>query len=554
MSYQYFDGFPIAGSTQEFLVTFASETDLDALARAQAILETCESDLDQLQVWFKTDFRAGSPNGIWVHVDSIGGGASNNGYDSSQSPRIFVLDTAQPAVRDEFARFLFVAELAEVLMDFTGYGWNRSFSSGEGLSIVMATELHGSGYYVSNKGPRIQNWLNASPRPNWVSVTEQSDKDFVSFSCAILFLYYLRYQLGIDYSQIIPAGGATLADTYVKFFPGDPGNAFGGFATTVSAHLPVGTPAFPPRDNIFPLGDAANRSVSIYAVDVSASAAGAPLGEPPIVLKPGPLCPAKAYTYKIQHYGVVSIYRGEAAGFAQASFTWRVGTGGAGGTTVLGVRGQIATARVPVTLTDTVPFESEPQSSFLTIQYNIVDSGNTSLLTFNNVDYPGNVIIDVFVDAVEALIPNDPVTTGSSEAGLSIFEYLFDPPWDQDVRRCNLKEILRISRDIAEISDQLTILKNTPDPSPGQLKRLSQVLRQYETNLEALTRGNQGMTRSMSTVIVSVASASNDAGAGAAVRLLRATGAPFVAYPTAAPAGGSAGAPRVLGKPSTAPE
>ena len=70
MPFQYFNLFPIAGSTPTFLVTFASETDLDALARAQAIVESCESDLDQLQVWFKTNFRTGSPYGIWVHVDS----------------------------------------------------------------------------------------------------------------------------------------------------------------------------------------------------------------------------------------------------------------------------------------------------------------------------------------------------------------------------------------------------------------------------------------------------------------------------------------------------
>jgi hypothetical protein len=545
MAYQYFDGYPIAGSTQEFLVTFASETDLDSLARAQAILESCENDLDQLQVWFKTDFRAGSPNGIWVHVDADSrGGASNNGYDSGESPRILVFASPllngaplAPAVRDEEARFAFVAELAEVLMDFTGYGWNRSFSSGEGLSIVMATELHGSGYYASNQGPRIQNWLNANPRPDWVSSTEQTDKDFVSFSCGALFIYYLRYQLGIDYSLIIPAGGATLADTYVKFFPGNPGNAFGGFATLVSAHLPPGTTAQPARDNIFPLVEAGNRSVSIYAVNVTSNAAGAPSGKIPIVVKPGPLCPAKEYTYEIQECGVVSVYKATAVGFAQASFAWRIGT------TVLGERGLNAIANVQVTLTDTVPFGAESLQWPLTIQYNIVDSGNTSRLTFNNVDYPGNVVIDVFVDVVEALVPNDTVTTGSSEAGLTIFEYLFDPPWDQDVRRCNLRPILQIRKDIAEMSDQLTILKNTPDPSPGQLKRLSQVLRQYEANLETLTRGNQGMTRSVSTAFASVASASDDVGPGAAVRLIRPNGAPFVTYAAAVPAGGSA-APR----------
>jgi hypothetical protein len=305
----------------------------------------------------------------------------------------------------------------------------------------------------------------------------------------------------------------------------------------VSAHLPVGTTANPARDNIFPLVEAGNRSVSIYAVNVTSNAAGAPSGKIPIVVKPGPLCPAKEYTYEIQQCGVVSVYKATAVGFAQASFAWRIGT------TVLGERGLNAIANVQVTLTDTTPFGAESLQWPLTIQYNIVDSGNTSRLTFNNVDYPGNVVIDVFVDVVEALVPNDTVTTGSSEAGLTIFEYLFDPPWDQDVRRCNLRPILQIRKDIAEMSDQLTILKNTPDPSPGQLKRLSQVLRQYEANLETLTRGNQGMTRSVLTAFASVASASDDVGPGAAVRLIRPNGAPFVTYAAAVPAGGSA-APR----------
>ncbi|MBS0512209.1 MAG: hypothetical protein JSR42_13665 [Proteobacteria bacterium] len=47
MAYDYFAGFPIAGETREFLVTFASEIDLDALGRAQAILLTCERGDDR---------------------------------------------------------------------------------------------------------------------------------------------------------------------------------------------------------------------------------------------------------------------------------------------------------------------------------------------------------------------------------------------------------------------------------------------------------------------------------------------------------------------------
>ena len=44
-----FGGYPIAGQTEHFLVTYADEADVDALGRAQAIVLTCESHLHDLE-------------------------------------------------------------------------------------------------------------------------------------------------------------------------------------------------------------------------------------------------------------------------------------------------------------------------------------------------------------------------------------------------------------------------------------------------------------------------------------------------------------------------
>jgi hypothetical protein len=103
----------------------------------------------------------------------------------------------------EFPRFVFVAELAEILMGFTGYGWDAGHSPGEGLSNLLGALLHPAGYYDTGQGPRINQWLNGSvgvppipPRADFVSNTVNTDKDILSYGCGILFINYLVYQLG----------------------------------------------------------------------------------------------------------------------------------------------------------------------------------------------------------------------------------------------------------------------------------------------------------------------------------------------------------------------
>jgi len=86
------------------------------------------------------------------------------------------------------AQMLFVAELAEVLMGFTNYGWRAGNTAGEGLSRVAAAELYPAGYYASNYGPFVNGWLGSTPRPGWVASTEGTDQDAISFGCAIVFL------------------------------------------------------------------------------------------------------------------------------------------------------------------------------------------------------------------------------------------------------------------------------------------------------------------------------------------------------------------------------
>lgn len=530
MAYDYFAGFPIAGETKEFLVTFASESDLDALAYAQAILLTCERDLDQLQAWFRTDYRAGSPHGIWVHVDSAGGGGMNFGYESDESSRIVVSGTFtrsppvpnQAGIRDERACMIFVAELAEILMDFTGYGWNRRTSAGEALSTVMGTELHPVGYYASSLGPRVNAWLNASPRPDWVSATEGTDKNNISYGCGILFLYYLRYQNGVDYARIITAGGSTLAETYTRIFPGNPSNAFGGFAATLQAHVPVGTAVQVPRDNIFPLLDPRNRLVTLYEQTPTSADAGPAFGTRVVTRKAGPRCPPKDYSYETELMRVTDAFKANARGFLKAGFAWRIGG------TPLGVHGKQAAATVPVTITDTALDAPGSIASTLDIGYIISDGQNQSTLQIRNDTFPGNLTLDIAVDAVESLMPGDAATTRDLTTALQLFDYRLNSQWGVDVFACNPRPILEIDQSIVEIADWVTVLLNTPDPAPEQVLQLAGVLQRYVENLATLTGEQRALVSSIRTTLASVRSARVAAGLGKVERRLRSDGPPIV--------------------------
>ncbi len=159
----YFAGYEIVARTKNFLVT--CEDDADARVRAQYIGYVCEADLARLNDLFSTNFEAGksSPHSVWVVVlkDDPTSSANgwNYGYETEESSQIWIRrgfvppPPAPPSLIPpdppplpgpnlnnaimEFPRFVFVAELAEILMQFTGYGWNPGQSPGEGLSNLL---------------------------------------------------------------------------------------------------------------------------------------------------------------------------------------------------------------------------------------------------------------------------------------------------------------------------------------------------------------------------------------------------------------------------------
>jgi hypothetical protein len=122
---------------------------------------------------------------------------------------------------------------------------------GEALSNVTATLFYPQGYYAGGIGPRITQWLNQNPRPDYISSNKLSDTDFVSFGCGIVFIYYLQDQLGYSIGDIITKAGATLEATY-KNLTGNTGG-FTALENLLNLYIPEGTRYDPSIDDLFPL-------------------------------------------------------------------------------------------------------------------------------------------------------------------------------------------------------------------------------------------------------------------------------------------------------------
>jgi hypothetical protein len=140
------------------------------------------------------------------------GGAYHYGCDFTTGGVLYLdatfASTAVDPVSLEVA--LYVAELSESFMGPQGGGWGCGFSNGEGLSRFCAeqeTSLATLSAYAT--GPA---WAEAG-FPDWVTQTEQTDRDAVSTGCSIVYIYWMR-SLGYTSPQIIQAAGTTLSANY----------------------------------------------------------------------------------------------------------------------------------------------------------------------------------------------------------------------------------------------------------------------------------------------------------------------------------------------------
>jgi len=237
-------GDTLRGSTANFRVSFDPALGANGQTLADALLAVCERDYFALRGYFNMITPAGLP--FDIHITTGGTGA---GHATCLATGIDVGGNSGGALNIPFTRQLLIAEEDEVMMATFGHGWNCGASNGEGLSRVLANDLYPgaepSNFVSSNS------WLNAAGRPDFVTVTDPTDRNYVSIGCSTLFLNWLRYQLHFSWAQIVLAGAPTLAGTYTNLTGRS--DALASFRALLQAHFPAGTPTALGDDNPFPL-------------------------------------------------------------------------------------------------------------------------------------------------------------------------------------------------------------------------------------------------------------------------------------------------------------
>jgi hypothetical protein len=140
------------------------------------------------------------------------GGAYHYGCDLSTGGTLYCdADFSDPVA----TLGLFIAELDEAFQgdpSNPNQGWGCGYSNGEAHSRVAA--------FLASGGPRGSlaayttgpAWDQAG-RPDYVTTTEQTDRNPVSTGCGMIFIDWL-FSLGYSFSQITQAAADTLAGVY----------------------------------------------------------------------------------------------------------------------------------------------------------------------------------------------------------------------------------------------------------------------------------------------------------------------------------------------------
>ena len=240
------------GSTAHFIVFYDSALGSAGASAADAVLGKCEADFNTLRGWFSNTTPGSLPFNIYITTDT--NGAS---HASCSSTTLYLGAKSTNPINNAFVLQLLIAEEDEVFEAAFGHGWDCGASNGEGLSRVLANDLYPGvepANFVSSSS-----WLDAPGRPDWINNTEGTDQDYVSIGCSVLFLNWMRFQLGYSWTQIIAAGNSTLAKTYQNLTGQTDGYAL--FMALMDLTYPRGTPSGLTTDNPFPLSDVSYTAV-----------------------------------------------------------------------------------------------------------------------------------------------------------------------------------------------------------------------------------------------------------------------------------------------------
>jgi len=478
------------GETTHFVVRYDPAVGANAAIRAQAVLSTCEADLAKAAWYLPYSMGGGGDpylesRRIVVQVvdlkDNRGGANNSHTGDVTKYHTISIgaINGSGGQISDDYARFLFVAELAEVLIQ--AYGWNPSTSSGEALSRVMAEQLYPVQGYAEGGAPWVNAWFSDPNRIyTYLVLDEYSDRNAVTYGIGILYINYLRSQLGHSLRDICLSGGQTFLDRYRNLSGHPDEDGIAPFKALLEAHFAPGSSLA--TNNPFPLYDDSRRGVSMSARttgrhDLSAvttrdRVTSAVLGRwgaherKTVHIQPFIGCPAMDYAYTLEetprHLEVVAT----AAGFGQPNFTWRVnGRPRVWANDSISVPAEVTIDDPehpdnPHHATDTFAFAYSTQNEF-------TFAALSNRLTIDNFSYGGHYLLKIEVSVSDQLGPAGSATSSLATI-LDTAAVVYEQQYYTDRERC--AERIRSTvddhtRGLAKAVDLVKTLPEPPDPA-----------------------------------------------------------------------------------------
>jgi hypothetical protein len=234
-----------------FEIYFDSSFGSAGQALCDAMAQTVETDYRIYSSWF---------GGVQVDSFDLHANPGDNGASHFDCGARHINFDWRPTKSANWARMLADAEIVEVFEDNFDGDWDCGNSTGEGLSRALAECIYPGNALTSKGKTPAATWLDGK-RDNWVKYNDGTDLNYDSTGCSVLFLNWLRYQLGFHWDDIIGAtqnlDDLTLEHLYEKLHDmhwKSPGNGKGwkAFKDFVDAKFPPGHKSNLGSNNPFP--------------------------------------------------------------------------------------------------------------------------------------------------------------------------------------------------------------------------------------------------------------------------------------------------------------
>jgi hypothetical protein len=240
--------------TANFRLFALNSLGADGLKIAESLSQRCEADYATVEAYFGV-VPQGLPFRVFVK-DNVGGAM----HETCGDVEIYVGTIDQAAPTHKGYSLLLLAEVVEVLEAAQRRGWNCGANNGEALSRVLANDVYNTSPSPQDllpDGVTSKNWLDdptpgGRRRQNWVDNIDPEDTNVFSVGCSVLFLNWLRFELGFSWTQIVAAGASKLAKTYTTLTGRTDG--WQRFKEAMDAQYPPGMPSGLKTDNPFDSG------------------------------------------------------------------------------------------------------------------------------------------------------------------------------------------------------------------------------------------------------------------------------------------------------------